>query len=61
MLKTLKVATSELHIGMFVSGLDRPWLDTPFYTQGFVIESQEDISHLQKYCESVFIDSSPQP
>ncbi len=57
MLKTLKVATSDLHIGMFVSGLDRPWLDTPFYTQGFVIESQEDISHLQKYCESVFIDS----
>jgi HD-GYP domain-containing protein (c-di-GMP phosphodiesterase class II) len=57
MLKTLKVSTSELHIGMFVSGLDRPWLDTPFYTQGFVIESQEDISHLQKYCESVFIDS----
>jgi HD-GYP domain-containing protein (c-di-GMP phosphodiesterase class II) len=57
MLKTLKVSTSDLQIGMFVSGLDRPWLDTPFFTQGFVIESQEDISHLQKYCESVFIDS----
>ena len=57
MLKTLKVATSELHVGMFVSGLDRPWLDTPFYTQGFLIESQDDIIHLQKYCESVFIDS----
>jgi hypothetical protein len=57
MLKTLKLATSELHVGMFVSGLDRPWLGTPFYTQGFVIESQEDIIHLQKYCESVYIDS----
>jgi putative nucleotidyltransferase with HDIG domain len=57
MLKTLKLATSDLLIGMFVSGLDRPWLGTPFYTQGFVIESQEDIIRLQQYCESVFIDS----
>jgi HD-GYP domain-containing protein (c-di-GMP phosphodiesterase class II) len=57
MLKTLKVSTSDLQIGMFVSGLDRPWLDTPFFTQGFVIENQEDINRLQNYCESVFIDS----
>jgi len=57
MLKTLKVSTSELHVGMFVSGLDRPWLGTPFITQGFVIESQDDIGHLQRYCESVFIDT----
>jgi HD-GYP domain-containing protein (c-di-GMP phosphodiesterase class II) len=57
MLKTHKVSTSALHIGMFVSGLDRPWLGTPFYTQGFLIESAEDIAHLQQYCESVFIDT----
>lgn len=57
MLKTLKVSSSDLQIGMFVSGLDRPWLDTPFYTQGFVIEDQVDISRLQKYCEFVFVDS----
>ncbi len=61
MLKTLKVATSELHIGMFVSGLDRPWLDTPFYTQGFVIESQEDISPPAKVLRICFHRQSPQP
>jgi HD-GYP domain-containing protein (c-di-GMP phosphodiesterase class II) len=57
MLKTLKVATSELDVGMYVSGLDRPWLETPFFTQGFLIESKEDIGRLQRYCESVFIDT----
>lgn len=57
MLQTLKIPTSDLAIGMFVSGLDRPWLETPFLTQGFMIECQDDIIRLQKYCESVFIDS----
>jgi len=56
MLKTHKVSTSDLYVGMFVSGLDRPWLETPFYTQGFLIESREDITRLQQYCESVYID-----
>jgi HD-GYP domain-containing protein (c-di-GMP phosphodiesterase class II) len=57
MLKTLKILTSDLNIGMYVSGLDRPWLETPFITQGFLIERDEDIRALQKYCESVYIDS----
>jgi HD-GYP domain-containing protein (c-di-GMP phosphodiesterase class II) len=56
MLKSQKVSTSELSVGMFVSALDRPWLDTPFYTQGFLIETREDIARLQKYCDSVYID-----
>lgn len=57
MIKTLKVPTSDLVIGMFVSGLDRPWLETPFITQGFLIASAEDVRDLQKYCEFVYIDS----
>lgn len=57
MLKTLKIPTSDLSIGMYISGLDRPWLETPFITQGFLIERPEDIRELQKYCESVYIDS----
>tara|TARA_R110002073_G_scaffold2129_15_gene14799 strand:+ start:4400 stop:5704 length:1305 start_codon:yes stop_codon:yes gene_type:complete len=57
MLKTLKIPTSDLSIGMYVSALDRPWLETPFITQGFLIERDQDIRDLQKYCESVYIDS----
>jgi HD-GYP domain-containing protein (c-di-GMP phosphodiesterase class II) len=42
---------------MYVSALDRPWLDTPFLTQGFVLECQEDIDRVRKHCEFVYIDT----
>lgn len=57
MLKTVKVATSELELGMFVSGLDRAWLETPFVTQGFLIQTEEQIARLRHYCEFVFVDT----
>jgi HD-GYP domain-containing protein (c-di-GMP phosphodiesterase class II) len=56
MLHTLKIYTADLDIGMYVSGLDRPWLETPFVLQGFRIESQEDIERLREYCEYVLVD-----
>lgn len=56
MLKTLKVATADLDVGMYVSGLDRPWLDTPFATQGFFIQSVQEIEQLRKYCKYVLVD-----
>lgn len=43
---------------MFVSDLDRPWLETPFLLQGFLIEEQEQIAELQRYCKTVVIDRS---
>ncbi len=57
MLKTLKVAVSDLDVGMYVSSLDRSWLETPFITQGFFIETQDDIAKLREYCEFVYVDS----
>ena len=57
MLESHKVFTTELELGMFVSGLDRSWLGTPFLTQGFVIESREDVDRLRKYCEFVYVDT----
>jgi HD-GYP domain-containing protein (c-di-GMP phosphodiesterase class II) len=56
MLKTVKIATSELGLGMFVSGLDRPWLETPFITQGFLIETEEELARVRHYCEYVYVD-----
>jgi HD-GYP domain-containing protein (c-di-GMP phosphodiesterase class II) len=57
MLNTLKIYADDLDIGMYVSGLDRPWLGTPFLTQGFCIEDQAEIDRLQEYCEYVLVDS----
>jgi HD-GYP domain-containing protein (c-di-GMP phosphodiesterase class II) len=53
-----KVSTLYLKQGMYVSSLDRPWLDTPFLIQGFLIKDDDEIMLLKKYCEHVFIDTS---
>ncbi len=41
---------------MYVSKLDRPWLETPFIFQGFEIREQAEIDMLQRYCSVVYID-----
>ncbi len=51
-----KLATEKLTEGMYVAELDRPWTETPFLFQGFLIKSAEEVSTLQEYCEHVFID-----
>ena len=58
MLEVIQINSSELQLGMYVSGLDRPWLEVPFPMQGFRIDSAEDIARVQKYCQYVFVDST---
>jgi HD-GYP domain-containing protein (c-di-GMP phosphodiesterase class II) len=53
-----KVNISSLKIGMFVSNLDRPWIDTPFLLEGFHIENEDDLDTLNKFCSFVYIDPS---
>ena len=42
---------------MYVSQLDRPWIETPFLFQGFEIRSEEDIQTLARYCRHVYVDT----
>jgi HD-GYP domain-containing protein (c-di-GMP phosphodiesterase class II) len=58
MLEIVKIFSSDLETGMYVSSLDRPWLETPFSLQGFQLASEEDVRRLQEYCQYVYIDSS---
>ena len=51
-----KVFTTDLKVGMFVADLDRPWVDTPFLLQGFIIEDDEQIAALRTHCEYVIVD-----
>ena len=51
-----RIAVEDLAVGMFVAELDRPWLDTPFLLQGFLIESTEQIETLRQYCSHVYVD-----
>ncbi len=57
MLKVVKIPASELQVGMYVSRLDRPWLETPFAIQGFVLRSDRDIERLREFCQHVYIDT----
>ncbi|KAB2968324.1 HD-GYP domain-containing protein [Zoogloea sp.] len=50
------VAAQDLRIGMFVSELDRPWLESPFLLQGFIIEDKETLAQLRALCRFVHVD-----
>lgn len=53
-----KLSVGELKPGMYVSSLDRPWLETPFLMQGILIKNEQDISDIAKYCKHVEIDTA---
>ena len=57
-LQSKKVYIQDLQPGMYVSGLDRPWLETPFSLQGFMVRNQTEVKKLGFYCDYVYIDSS---
>ena len=42
---------------MYVSELDRPWLETPFLFQGFYIRNRDEIVALRSHCKSVIVDT----
>jgi putative nucleotidyltransferase with HDIG domain len=55
-LQTKKIYVHQLEPGMYVSGLDRPWLETPFYLQGFMIRNAGEVQKLSLYCDYVYVD-----
>jgi hypothetical protein len=54
----IKVNVGSLKKGMYVSNLDRPWIDTPFMLEGMLIKSDEEINTLLKYCTYVYVDTN---
>lgn len=55
--RSIKIPVGELRVGMYVSKLDRDWLETPFLLQGFLLESQDDVDTVAEYCQHVWIDA----
>jgi HD-GYP domain-containing protein (c-di-GMP phosphodiesterase class II) len=51
-----QVPVGELQFGMYVAELDRPWTDTPFMFQGFVLRTEQQLAALKKFCKHVFVD-----
>jgi len=51
-----EIPVEQLTFGMFISKLDRPWTETPFAFQGFVLQKDKQLEVLKKYCKHVFVD-----
>lgn len=51
-----EIEADQVQIGMFVCRLDRPWTDTPFPLQGFLVREQAQIATLREFCRRVWID-----
>lgn len=60
-IRSIKIHVADLRLGMYVSKLDKDWLDTPFLYQGFLIEQIDDIVQLEQHCEHVWIDPAYEP
>jgi HD-GYP domain-containing protein (c-di-GMP phosphodiesterase class II) len=51
-----EIKVEELQFGMYVSELDRPWTDTPFMFQGFILNDDKQLETIKKFCKKVVID-----
>ncbi|MGE0557075.1 MAG: HD-GYP domain-containing protein [Burkholderiales bacterium] len=56
-----EVPVEQLEFGVFISELDRPWTETPFMYQGFVLSNDKQLEALKKYCKKVYIDLDKGP
>lgn len=56
----IQIDVGDLEVGMYVSKLDKPWLESNFLFQGFEIKNQADINAVREQCKFVFIDVARQ-
>jgi HD-GYP domain-containing protein (c-di-GMP phosphodiesterase class II) len=55
-LDLVQVDISEVVQGMYVAELDRPWLDSPFLLEGFLLDELEQLEQLRALCRFVLVD-----
>lgn len=55
-IKHEKIPVTALELGMFVAELDKPWIESDFLLQGFVLEDAADLEKMKSTCEYVYID-----
>lgn len=52
-----KICTPDLTLGMYVTQMDRSWLDTPFFFHRILIKSPQQLAQMKAYCRYVYIDT----
>jgi HD-GYP domain-containing protein (c-di-GMP phosphodiesterase class II) len=53
----VRISVRGLERGMWVSRLDRPWLDSPFPIEGLSLRTDDDIEMLRRICSYVYVDT----
>lgn len=56
--QSLRISVDDLRMGMFIAELDRPWAQTPFMLQGFLLSEPLDCSALRSLVRELDIDPS---
>ena len=51
-----EVPVEQLRFGMYVVKLDRPWTETPFKFQGFLLRDDKQLKTLKAFCQLVYVD-----
>lgn len=54
--EALRIRIDDLRLGMFITDLDRPWAQTPFMLQGFLLSEVLDMQTLQGLVKELVID-----
>lgn len=57
----IKVLSENLKLGMYISELDHPWIESPFLFQGFQLKNNEEIQQVQSTCSYVYVDTEKTP
>ena len=53
----IKVFSEDLKLGMYISELDHPWIESPFLFQGFLLRENEEVQEVQSTCKYVYVDT----
>jgi putative nucleotidyltransferase with HDIG domain len=54
----IRYPAANLKLGMYVTELDRPWLESPFLFQGFFLTTEAQIEQVREVCDYVYIDTT---
>lgn len=57
-LNDVRLPVAELRRGLFVARLDRPWSDSPFLFQGFVVKNDKELEQIRALCQ--WIEVTPE-
>ncbi len=52
----IELPAIKLRPGMFVAEIDRPWLETPFALQGFMVRDDEEVIEIARHVDRVYVD-----